>query len=87
MKPGEEMVVIGLADLSNGKMSVESLLVSIGAARLRRAGVEVPGTTFPSPEHRLYELLFDRDPDTAYSRYNSYIRRLVSYERAAECGI
>jgi hypothetical protein len=36
-------------------------------------------------EHRLYELLRATDPDTAHGRYNALIRRLVSYERAAEC--
>ena len=25
------------------------------------------------------------DPDAAHSRYNALIRRLVSFERAAEC--
>lgn len=87
MLPGAEIVEKGIADLTVGRETVESLLVSIGAARLRRAGIAIPGKTFPTPEHRLYELLFDRNPDTAYSRYNSHIRRLVSFERAAECGI
>ena len=87
MLPGAELIETGLADLAAGRETVESLLVSIGAARLRHAGIEVPKETFPSPEHRLYELLFDRNPDTAYSLYNSLIRRLVSFERAAECGI
>jgi len=35
------------------------------------------------PERRLYDLLRATDPDTAHSRYNSLIRRLVSFERAA----
>jgi hypothetical protein len=87
MKPGEELVNKGIADLAAGRETVESLLVSIGAPRLRRAGIEVPQTTFSSPEHRLYELLYTRDADSAYSRYNSLIRRLVSFEHAAECVI
>jgi hypothetical protein len=87
MKPGEELIGKGIIDLLEGRETVESLLVSVGAQRLRQAGIDVPQKTFPSPEHRLYELLFDTDPDTAYSLYNSYIRRLVSFERAAECGI
>jgi hypothetical protein len=37
------------------------------------------------PEHRLYDLLAKDDSDSAHSRYNAYLRRLVSYERAAEC--
>jgi len=64
--------------------SPESLLVSIGAPRLRRIGLDVP-TALPSPEHRLYELLARSDSDSAHSRYNALLRRLVSFERAAEC--
>jgi hypothetical protein len=37
------------------------------------------------PEHRLYELLVAEDWQTAHSHYNALIRRLVSFERAAEC--
>jgi hypothetical protein len=33
-------------------------------------------------EHRLYELLSRTDSDSAHSRYNALIRRLVSFERA-----
>lgn len=87
MKPGEDLIEQGVADLNSGVESVASLLVSIGAHRLRAAGIAIPQNTFPSPEHRLY-LLLGRMYDTeAHSKYNSYIRRLVSFERAAECGI
>ena len=48
-------------------------------------GLPIPETTIESPEHRLYELLSRSDPDSAHSRYNALVRRLVSYERAAEC--
>lgn len=64
--------------------SIPALLVSIGAPRLRRLGLRVP-RAIPEPEHRLYELLARQDPDSAHSRYNALIRRLVSFERAAEC--
>ena len=30
-------------------------------------------------------VLHDEDPDSAHSRYNALVRRLVSFERAAEC--
>jgi len=43
------------------------------------------GHAFPEPEHRLYALLARLGTDDAHSRYNGLIRRLVSYERAAEC--
>jgi hypothetical protein len=82
--PGADLVERGLADLERGVESVESLLVSIGAQRLRDAGLPV-GQTFPSPEHRLYGLLAAEDSDSAHSRYNALIRRLVSFERAIEC--
>jgi len=84
--PGGDLVRKGLADIADGRESVESLLVSIGAPRLRAAGIVVPGTAFPEPEHRLYELLAASESDSAHSRYNALIRRLVSFERAVECG-
>ena len=82
--PGGTLVAAGMDDLSRGEASVEALLVSIGAPRLERLGLRVP-SPFPSPEHRLYELLRESDPDGAHSRYNALVRRLVSFERAAEC--
>jgi hypothetical protein len=84
--PGGELIEQGLADLARGVESVEALLVSIGAPRLRRAGVPVPDPALRDPEHRLYALLAAQEPDAAHSRYNALIRRLVSFERAAECG-
>lgn len=85
MLPGAEIIDKGLADLASGRETVESLLVSIGAPRLRRAGIPLPLATFPSPEYRLYEILRSENPYSAHSRYNALIRRLVSFERAAEC--
>lgn len=87
MKPGEEIIKQGLADLAEGKETIPALLVSIGAPRLRQAGMTVPQNTFTSPEHRLYLTLAADNSDSAHSRYNAWIRRLVSYERALECGI
>jgi hypothetical protein len=82
--PGAELVEKGLADLSRGVESVEAFLVSIGAPRLRRIGIDVPAP-LASPEHGLYELLARSESDSAHSRYNALVRRLVSFERAAEC--
>jgi hypothetical protein len=39
---------------------------------------------FADPEERLDALLARDDPDGAHSRYNGLVRRLVSFERAAE---
>lgn len=79
--PGHELVERGVSDLERGVESRESLLVSIGAPRLRRLGIELP-RTIASPERRLYELLRAEHGDAAHSRYNALVRRLVSFERA-----
>ena len=83
--PGEEWIREGIDDLSRGIESAASLLVSIGAPRLRKLGLPIPDNVIPSPEHRLYQLLSQSNTDAAHSRYNALIRRLVSYERAKEC--
>jgi hypothetical protein len=82
--PGGDLIEAGLRDLHAGVESAPALLVAIGAPRLRRLGFAVP-TSIPDPEHRLYALLHRDDPRGAHSRYNALIRRLVSFERAAEC--
>ncbi len=83
--PGGDLIQEGLADLARGVESVPALLVLIGAPRLRRIGLPVPETAIPWPEHRLYEKLAETDPDSAHSRYNALVRRLVSFENTAEC--
>jgi hypothetical protein len=83
--PGGDLVEQGLRDLAAGRESDAALLVLVGAPRLRSLGLDVPESTLPRPEHRLYESLARTDPDSAHSRYNALIRRLVSFERAAEC--
>ncbi len=83
--PGEDLIEAGLKDLRASRETVEALLVAIGSPRLRRLGLELPDQLPKNPEHRLYDLLAQDDPDSAHSRYNAFIRRLVSYERAAEC--
>jgi hypothetical protein len=83
--PGEDLIEAGLSDLHAGRETVAALLVAIGSPRLRRLGLELPEHLPQHPEHRLYDLLAQDDQDSAHSRYNAFIRRLVSYERAAEC--
>lgn len=87
MRPGEDLINEGLRDLAAGIESVPALLVAIGAPRLRSIGLALPDEMPSSPEHRLYLKLADEDSDSAHSRYNALIRRLVSFERAAECGL
>jgi hypothetical protein len=82
--PGADLVAQGLEDLRNDRVTVESLLVSIGAPRLRLAGVDVQDA-LEDPEHRLYALLAAEDSDSAHGRYNALVRRLVSFERALSC--
>jgi hypothetical protein len=84
--PGGDLVQEGLDDLARGVESLPALLVSIGAPRLLRLGLPLPEVTLPDPEHRLYGKLAEEDSDAAHARYNALIRRLVSFEDAAECG-
>jgi hypothetical protein len=83
--PGEALISKGLRDLVAGRETVEALLVAVGAPRLRDLGVELPADLPANPEHRLYARLVELDPRDAYGQYNALIRRLVSFERAAEC--
>ena len=83
--PGGELVRKGLEDLAAGRESEAAFLVLIGAPRLRRLGFDVPETQATIPEHELYRLLASSDPESAHSRYNALVRRLVRFERALEC--
>ncbi|MFN8160349.1 MAG: hypothetical protein U0R52_04810 [Solirubrobacterales bacterium] len=60
------------------------MLVSIGAPRLQALGYEV-SSPFDSPEHRLYLRLAREKGNAAHSAYNALLRRLGSFERAAQC--
>ncbi|MBA2670619.1 MAG: hypothetical protein H0U67_09635 [Gemmatimonadetes bacterium] len=82
--PGADLVAKGLDDLQQGRETIEALLVAIGRPRLRRLGFDVPAR-YDDPELRLYERLAAEDPDAAHSRYNALVRRLVRFERSAEC--
>ena len=83
--PGHDFIEEGLRDLRQNRETVAALIVAIGAPRLRRLGLELPPQLPTDPEHRLYDLLARDDSDSAHGRYNALIRRLVSFERAAEC--
>jgi hypothetical protein len=79
--PGGEIVDAGLADLAAGEATVESLLVSLAAPRLRREGVPV-GAVHDDPEDSLYDLLAQSAGDLAHARYGDYLRRMVSFADA-----
>lgn len=76
--PGGDLVDAGLDALASGRVTAESLAVSLAAPRLRREGVPV-GSVLDDPERRLFELLSQRDGDLAHARYNAFLRRLVSF--------
>ncbi len=82
--PGGDLVAKGLEDLAASRETVEALLVSIAAPRLRGLGLPV-ASPIPDPEHRLYDRLASEDSDSAHSRYNALLRRLTSFESAMEC--
>ena len=85
--PGADLIAAGVAALHRGAVTVEALLVAIGGPRLRDAGLEFPdpASLDQSPELALYDALCNApDVDDPYGRYNSLIRRLVSFERALE---
>jgi len=83
--PGEDLISEGIKDLNMGRETIPALLVAIGAPKLRSIGIELPNFDIPYPEGRLYDLLAADDSDSAHSRYNALIRRLVSFERSALC--
>ncbi len=82
--PGAELVQAGLADLTAGLVTIESLLVSIAAPGLRDVGLAV-GQPIPDPELQLYALLSVRDGLAAHSHYNALLRRVASFRHAAAC--
>ena len=84
--PGADMVRAGIEDLERGDFTIEALLVAVGAPRLRAAGLAVPEASgWPGePEHALYDAIGRSGVADSHARYNSLIRRLVSFERALE---
>ena len=76
--PGGDIVDAGLADLAAGKTTVESLLISLAAPRLRREGVPI-GQVQGNPEDGLYRLLTQTAGDLAHARYGAYLRQMVSF--------
>jgi hypothetical protein len=83
--PAEDLVRTGIDDLRHHRETIPALLVAIGAPKLRSLGLEVPVSLPSNPEHRLYDLLAATAPDSAHSKYNALIRRLVSFQRALPC--
>jgi hypothetical protein len=82
--PGADLVGQGLADLADGLVTEEALLVAAAAPRLRSIGIDVAPVSVDAPLHRLYELIAASDAVDAHSRYNALVGRVVSFARAAE---
>ncbi len=82
--PGADLVEKGLRDLEQGTESVESLLVSLSAPRLRTLGLLVP-EPWADPELRLYRMLATEYGAGAHARYNALLRRVVRLQRARVC--
>ena len=80
--PGVEVIRTGLRELSQRQSSIDALLVSIAAPRLRQLGIRVP-EGLANPEEALFVRLEELYGDGAHSRYNALIRRVVSFARAA----
>jgi len=80
--PGGEIIDAGLDALAGGAESVESLLVSLAAPRLRREGVPLPRDVFADADERLYRLLEAAHGDLAHARYLAYLRQAASFSDA-----
>ena len=83
--PGETLVRQGLADFQAGRCSIQACLVTMASPRLGRAGWLPPAGAgrIAEPELQLYRLLRQQGGD-AYSRYNAWLRELVSFEQALD---
>lgn len=82
--PGGALIEQGLFDATNKRLTVPSLLVSMNMRWLQNHDLAIGLTPIDrAPEIALYELL-QSDPSVPdpYSRYNSLLRQLVSFQRA-----
>jgi hypothetical protein len=83
--PGAELIRQGLVDFQSGRRTIPACLVAISRSRLSLAGLlpESAGVLFAEPERQLYAMLLEEGGD-AYSRYNSLLRELISFEQALD---
>ena len=77
--PGGDVIDAGLDALAAGEVSVESLVVSLAAPRLRREGVPLPGPLIPDADLRLYRLLERTSGELAHTRYLACLRQVASF--------
>jgi hypothetical protein len=83
--PGAELIKEGLLDQAQGRRTIASCLVEMAAPRLTKAGLLPQGFQTPkeASELHLYRLLQPLE-NRAYSRYNSLLRLLTSFEHALD---
>jgi hypothetical protein len=82
--PGCDLIHEGLTDLRAGRHTIAACMVRIASPRLTRAGLINPeAIATEGVELELYQLL-SGEGDRAYSRYNSLLRELVSFEHALD---
>ena len=80
--PGGEVIDAGLGALAAGKETIESLLVSLAAPRLKREGVPLPRNLFPDADMRLYRLLERGSGELAHTRYLACLSQAASFADA-----
>jgi hypothetical protein len=80
--PGGEVIDAGLDALATGEVTIEGLLVSLAAPRLKREGVPLPRELFPDADMRLYRLLEHQNGDLAHARYLACLRQVTSFADA-----
>ncbi len=82
--PGEDLLRRGLADFQSNRCTIAACLVHIARPRLTQAGLVPPNVSvLLEPELQLYQLLQEEKGD-AYSRYNTLLRELISFEMALD---
>lgn len=82
--PGEDLILKGLAELAEGRHTIETCLVRIAANRLSLAGIPIPsGISTENAELDLYSF-FAPLGAAAHSKYNAAIRELISFEQALD---
>ena len=80
--PGGALIDKGLDDLAAGRETLESLLVSLAAPRLRREAVPLPARCLQNADHRLYRLLEAVHGPIAHARYLALLRQAASFADA-----
>lgn len=79
--PGGDLIIQGLSDLKENRVTIASCLVKIASPQLVRAKVLEKEDRAIDTELVLYRLLQETESNP-YSAYGSYLRTLCSFEQA-----